>query len=60
MLGFVKGLTTAVVKTAVGVPVTLTADLLTLGGTLTKKKGQSYTQDMFDSINEDLEEMTDD
>ena len=60
MLGFLKGATEAVVKTAVGVPVTLTADLITVGGALSNKKGKSYTGDMIESINESLEEMTDD
>lgn len=59
MLGFIKGLTETVVKTAVGVPVTLTADLITMGGVLSDKKGKSYTGDMIESINESMEDMTD-
>ena len=59
MLGFITGLTETVVKTAVGLPVTIVADVATMGGVLTDKKGQSYTGDMIDSINDSLEDMTD-
>ena len=61
MLGFISGLTKTVVKTAVGLPVAIVADTVTFGGLITDKKGhQSYSGDMLDSINDSLEEMTDD
>lgn len=58
MLGFIKGFTETVVKTAVGLPVVIIADVATLGGELTDKKGQTYSGDMLDSINDSLNEMT--
>ncbi len=58
MFGFVKGLTGTVVKTAVGLPVTVVADVVTLGGTLTDKRGKNtYTGDMLNSIGESIDEM---
>lgn len=57
---FITGAIGATVKTVVGVPVSLAADVLTLGGVITDKKGiTTYTGDMLKSINESLEEMTD-
>ena len=59
MLKLLKGLTETVVKTAT-LPVTIAADVVTLGGVETDKKGdQTYTGDMLDSIGRSLEEMTD-
>jgi len=61
MLKFISGMTEAVAKTAIGLPVSVAADLLTLGGDLTDKKGnQSYTGDMVDSIGKSIEEASDD
>lgn len=57
MLNFITGLTKTVVKTAVGLPITAAADVLTLGGSLSDKRGQSYSDDMVDSINRSLKEM---
>lgn len=59
MLGFITGLAETIVKTAVGLPVAVVADVCTLGGEVTDKKGQCYTGDMLDSINDSLEDMTD-
>lgn len=59
MIDFFTGLTKTIVKTAVGLPVTIVADVLTLGGELINKPGQTYTGDMLDSISNSLDEMTD-
>lgn len=60
MFNFVKGLTSAVVKTAVGVPVALAADVITMGGALTDKRGDGiYTGDMLRSAAKDLEDAMD-
>lgn len=58
MFGFIKGLTETVIKTAVGLPVAAAADILTAGGELTDKPGQTYTGDMLDSIDNSLNKMT--
>lgn len=60
MLNFVIGLTKTVVKTTVGLPITAAVDIVTLGGGLTDKRGQSYSGDMMDSITRSLKQMTDD
>lgn len=60
MLGFIKGLTETVVKTAVRVPVAIVADVVTLGGEVSGKGGQCYTGDMIDSINDSMKEMSKD
>ena len=58
MFDFVKGLTGTVVKTAVGLPAAAAADVITLGGVLTDKRGDGiYTGDMLKSIGESVEEM---
>lgn len=60
MLNFITGMTKAVVKTAVGLPVAVVADVITLGGLATDKRGdRPYTGDMLKSIGESLDEMTD-
>lgn len=60
MFNFVKGLTGAVVKTAVDLPVAMAADIITIGGNLTDKCGDRlYTGDMMKSIGDSIEEMTD-
>lgn len=56
MFGILKGLTEAVVKTAV-LPVTVVADVVTLGGLVNDKKG-SYTGEMLDSIGRSIEDMS--
>tara|TARA_R110000782_G_scaffold145038_1_gene237833 strand:- start:1 stop:183 length:183 start_codon:yes stop_codon:yes gene_type:complete len=60
MFNLIAGLTETVVKTAVGVPITIAADIATLGGEMSDKRGsQSYTGDMVDSINKSLKKMSD-
>lgn len=59
MLGFVTGLTKAVAKTVVGIPVAVVMDVVTLGGDLTNKS-QSYTGKMVDGISDAVDEMAED
>lgn len=56
MFGILKGLTETVVKTVV-VPVTVVADVVTLGGEL-NDKGKTYTGKMLKSIGKSIEEMS--
>lgn len=56
MFGVLKGLAEVVVKTAV-LPVTIAADVVTLGGELADKK-QSYTGEMLGSISKSIEDMS--
>lgn len=59
MFKFISGVAGAVVKTTIGLPVSAAADVATLGGDITNKRGnQSYTGDMLDSIGDSLDEMT--
>ena len=59
MLNLLTGLVETAVKT-VTLPVTIAADILTLGGELSDKRGQTYTGDMIDSLNRSIKKMTDD
>ena len=59
MFNFIKGVTGAVVKTVVGVPVAVVADVVTFGGMFTDKRGGTYTGDMIKSAGESLEDATD-
>lgn len=59
MFGFLEGLVETAVKTTVGLPVAIVADIVTVGGELTDKVGhQCYTGDMLDSIDTSLHKMT--
>ena len=61
MLKLLGNLTSAVVKTTVGLPVSIVADTLTLGGVLTDKKGEKmYSGDMIDSIGKSIERIAKD
>jgi hypothetical protein len=60
MFGLLKGLVETVVKTAVVLPVSVVADVVTLGGELNDKGGQTYCGDALDSISRSIKEMTDD
>lgn len=61
MLNFLGNITSAIVKTAVALPVAVVADVVTLGGTLNNSKpfGGSYTGDTLESIVSDLEDSLD-
>lgn len=59
MLNLLTGLVETAIKT-VTLPVTIAADIITLGGVLSDKGGQTYTGDMMDSLNRSIEKMTDD
>lgn len=56
MFNILKGLTGVVVKTAC-LPVTIAADVVTLGG-LAADKDRPYTGDMLKSIGDSIDEMT--
>lgn len=60
MFGLLTGLVETVVKTAVALPVAVVADVVTLGGELSDKRGQSYSGDAIDSITRSIKTMTDD
>lgn len=60
MFGLLEGLVKTVVKTAVVLPISVVADVATLGGTLTDKRGRSYTGDAMQGIGKSLKEMSDD
>lgn len=57
MFGLLAGLVETVVKTAVALPVSVVADVVTLGGELTYKRGQCYTGDALDSIGNSIDKM---
>lgn len=46
-----------IVDTAVGLPVAVVKDVLTLGGVATKGELEPYTKDKVDEIIEDLEDI---
>lgn len=62
MFDFIGGLAGAVVKTVVGVPVALAADIITVGGIVSEKREKrgerTYTGDMVESIGDSVDEMT--
>lgn len=60
MFNLLSGLVETVVKTAVVLPVSLVADVATLGGELSDKRGQSYTGDAVDGITKSIKKMADD
>lgn len=57
MFGFIKGVTEAVAKTVIGVPVAIVAEVVTLGGELNGKRSHgSYTGNMISSAAKSIEE----
>lgn len=60
MFGLLTGLVETVVKTAVVLPISVVADVVTLGGELNDKPGQTYSGDAIDSISRSIKEMADD
>lgn len=59
MFGLIRGFVGAVVKTAVVLPVSVVADVATLGGELTDRK-KPYTSDALKGIGKSIQEMSDD
>lgn len=59
MFGLVRGLIGAVVKIAVVLPVSIVADVATMGGELTDRK-KPYTSDALKGIGKSIQEMSDD
>lgn len=59
MFGLLSGLVKTVVKTAVVLPVSIAADVVTIGGELTDKRGRTYTGDAIQGISKSLKEMSD-
>jgi hypothetical protein len=59
MFGLIKGLVGAVVKTAVVLPVSIVADVATLGGELTDRR-KPYTSDALKGIGKSIQEISDD
>lgn len=57
MFGLLTGLVETVVKTAVVLPVSVVADVVTLGGELSDKRGQSYSGDAIDGITKSIKKM---
>ena len=47
-------------KTVVGLPVAVAADVVTLGGNLTDKRGRTHTGDMLKGIEESIKDIADD
>lgn len=59
MIKLFTGFVGAVVKTAVVLPVSLVADVATLGGELTDRR-KPYTSDALKGIGKSIQEMSDD
>lgn len=59
-MGLFDGLLKTVVNTVVTLPVSVVADVVTLGGELTDKRGRTYTGDAIKGIERGLKEMSDD
>lgn len=58
MFGFIGGLVETVAKTTVALPISVVADVVTVGGMLSDKKGsQTYTGDAIDSISDSIDKM---
>jgi hypothetical protein len=57
MFGLLEGLVETVVKVAVALPVAVVADVVTLGGELSDKRGQSYSGDAIDGITKSIKKM---
>lgn len=57
MFGLLTGLVETVVKTAVVLPISVVADVATLGGELNDKRGQTYTGDAIDGISKSIKKM---
>jgi len=60
MFELLTGLVETVVKTAVALPVSVVADVVTLGGELNDKGGQTYTGDAIDGISRSIKKMNND
>lgn len=58
MFNFLVKTATAVTKVAVGLPIAVVADVVTLGGELADKR-QSFSGDVLDSVAEDLKDSLD-
>lgn len=58
MFKLITGIAEVAIKTTVGLPISVAADALTLGGEAVDKRGQTYTGDMVDSINSSFGKMT--
>ena len=57
MFGLLTGIVETVVKTTVALPVAIVADVVTLGGELSDKRGQSYSGDAIDGITKSIKKM---
>lgn len=57
MFGLLTGLVETVVKTAAVLPVSVVADVVTLGGELSDKRGQCYSGDAIDGITKSIKKM---
>lgn len=57
MFGLITGLVETVVKTAVALPIAVVADVVTLGGELNDKRGQTYSGDALDGITKSIKKM---
>ena len=58
MLNFITKTVSAAAKVTVGLPIAVVADIATLGGELADKK-QSFSGDVLDSVQKDLEDSLD-
>lgn len=47
-------------KTVVGLPIAIAADVVTLGGELTEKRGGTHTGDMLKGIEKSIKDVADD
>ena len=59
-MGLFDGLLKTVVNTVVALPVAVVADVITLGGELTDKRGRTHTGDAIKGIENGLKEMSED
>lgn len=59
-MGLFDGLLKVAVNTVVALPVALVADVVTLGGELTDKRGRTHTGDAIKGIERGLKEMSED
>lgn len=57
MFGILDDLVKTVVKVAVVLPVSVAADVVTLGGELSDKRGRTYTGDAVQGIGKTLKDM---
>ena len=59
-MGLFDGLLKVAVNTVIALPVAVVADVVTLGGELTDKRGRTHTGDAIKGIERGLKEMSDD